>query len=307
MAFVVRDPWRLQFFKDVACPEHVRIAVDDLDCWEWHPELRHIYDKLYIAQSQGVACGLRDDEPRYFPVFAKPRINLHGLGYGTAILRNVGDFRAAMTDGLMWMAFFEGPHVSTDCAVVKGEVQWLRHATGIPLQGAMFERWIIHAAADNTLAATLRSWIAQELPGYTGMVNIETIGGRIIETQLRFADQWCDLNGTGWLEAVVELYASGRWSFRDDMRKDVYSVPLFAGHGMVPPHPPRALQDEIRAREGISSLQITYHEGKASAAHHMPPGGFRLGIVNAWDLQAALQARRDLAAGFPGIACILPE
>ena len=307
MPFVVRDPWRLQFFENVACPDHVRIAVDDLDCWEWQPELRHIYDKLYIAKSQDVACGLKDDVPLYFPVFAKPRINLHGLGHGTAILHNAGDFRTAMTDNLMWMEFFKGPHVSTDCAIVKGEVQWLRHATGIPLQGAIFERWIIHAASDGDLEATLRRWIGQELSGYTGMVNIETIGGSIIEAQLRFADQWCDLNGDGWLEAVVGLYAGGSWSFRDDMRKDVYSMPLFANHGLVPPHPSNALQEEIRERPGISSLQITYHEGKVLADHHMPPGGFRLGIVNALDLQVALAARRDLARGFPGVACILPK
>ncbi len=45
--------------------------------------------------------------------------------------------------------------------------------------------------------------------GYTGMMNFETIGGLIIEAHLRFADQWCDLYGEGWVEALVELYAAG--------------------------------------------------------------------------------------------------
>jgi hypothetical protein len=31
----------------------------------------------------------------------------------------------------------------------------------------------------------------------------------------------------------------------------------------------------------------------------MPPGGFRLGIVNGWDLQACLRAREKLAKLFP--------
>ena len=35
------------------------------------------------------------------------------------------------------------------------------------------------------------------------MMNFETIGGKIIEAHLRFADQWCDLNGKGWIEAMV--------------------------------------------------------------------------------------------------------
>ena len=42
--------------------------------------------------------------------------------------------------------------------------------------------------------------------GYSGAVNIETIGGKIIELHLRFADQWRDLYGTGWLDAIVDLY-----------------------------------------------------------------------------------------------------
>ena len=51
------------------------------------------------AQAAGplvlVGGGLKDDLPQQFPVFAKPRINLHGLGHGTAILRNAVEGVAA--------------------------------------------------------------------------------------------------------------------------------------------------------------------------------------------------------------------
>jgi hypothetical protein len=64
-------------------------------------------------------------------------------------------------------------------------------------------------------------------------------------------------------------------------------------------HPSAELQAKIRAMPHVSSLQITFHEGKASADHPMPPGGFRLGIVNCTDLAAGLAARRELAKAFP--------
>ena len=75
------------------------------------------------------------------------------------------------------------------------------------------------------------------MEGYTGMMNFETMGGTIIEAHLRFADQWCDLYGEGWVEALVRLYAEGRWDFEDTHRSDGFSVPLFArhGHGYAPP------------------------------------------------------------------------
>ena len=45
----------------------------------------------------------------------------------------------------------------------------------------------------------------------------------------------------------------------------------------------------------ISSVQITFHEDRSPARHAMPPGGFRLAIVNAWSLAAGFAAREMLA------------
>ena len=57
------------------------------------------------------------------------------------------------------------------------------------------------------------------------------IGSRIIETHLRMAEQWLDLNGSGWLAAVVHLYHRGEWRFDDAERRTGYSVVLFGEHG----------------------------------------------------------------------------
>jgi hypothetical protein len=307
MPFHVRDPWRVQYFEHVPCPADVHIPIDDIDCWEWFPEYRYIYDKLHVARSQNVACGTADDVPEHFPVFAKPRVNLKGMGLGSRVIRSSADFAAHMTPDMMWMELFSGPHISTDAAVVRGKVEWLRHAEGIPWHDGMFQHWIIHTQDDGPLTRRLVQWIARELPRYTGMINIETIGGRIIEAQIRFADQWCDLYGRDWFNAVVMLYGEGRWPLLHHGMREGCSVPLFARHGNVPPHPTAEQQAKIRALPHVSSLQITYHEAKDGKSHPMPPGGFRLGIVNGWDLQACLSAREELARLFPGVEVMLPE
>lgn len=307
MPFHVRDPWRVQYFKDIPCPDHVNIPIDDIDCWEWYPEFRTVYDKLHVAESLRVPCGTAENMPVHFPVFAKPRINLKGMGLDSRIIRNEEEFRTHMTSGMMWMELFFGPHVSTDCAVVKGNVAWIRHATGVTWTEGMFKHWIIHAEDDRILTRHISEWIAHELRRYTGMVNLETIGGRIIEAQIRFADQWCDIYGKPWLEAVVELYEHGRWPLADEDRKVGYSVPLFARHGTVPRYPSAKRQAAIRAILDVSSLQITFHEAKSGGDHPMPPGGFRLGLVNSWDLEAGFAARRELAKAFKGVEVMLPE
>ena len=135
------------------------------------------------------------------------------------------------------------------------------------------------------------TWSRTHLAGYSGMVNFETIGGRIIEAHLRFADQWPDLYGPGWVQAFVELYADGDWRFDDSNRTDGFSVVLFAPHGPAYRHPPQPEIDAARRIDGVSSVQISFHQDRDPAHHSMPPGGFRLATINATDLSAGRRAR----------------
>jgi hypothetical protein len=66
---------------------------------------------------------------------------------------------------------------------------------------------------------------------------------------------------------------------------------LFGPHGPRYRHPPAGLVAQVRSMPEISSVQITFHEDKPPARHAMPPGGFRLAIVNAWSLSAGFAAR----------------
>jgi hypothetical protein len=59
----------------------------------------------------------------------------------------------------------------------------------------------------------------------------------------------------------------------------------------------RARIAELTRTPGVSSIQITFEADVPAEHHAMPPGGFRLAIVNCWDLEAgrAVRARlRDL-------------
>lgn len=295
MPVLERDPWRVQYFEHVPCPEHVVIPTDDPDCWQLYPQQRWIYDKLQIAATQGLAAGPHGVMPERFPVFSKPIINLKGMGIGSRAIHSAAEMEHHSQPGHMWMPLLTGEHVSSDCAVENGRIVWCRHATGVPWDDGMFRNWTIHARSFPELEHKLGRWVGAHLQAYTGMVNFETIGGSIIEAHLRFADQWCDLYGEGWVEALVRLYAEGRWHFPEEERRDGFSMPLFAVHGRGFRHPPRALQHEVRTMPAVKSLQVTFHDGKSPEGHAMPPGGFRLAVINATDLPAAKAARRRLA------------
>ena len=46
----------------------------------------------------------------------------------------------------------------------------------------------------------------------------------------------------------------------------------------------------------VTSVQTTFHEDWAPERHAMPPGGFRLAVINCWDRAVGLAARERLRA-----------
>ena len=292
------DPWRTQYFERVPCPENVFIPTEDSDAWTWNPDYRWVYNKLDVALSQGLHSAPHGVAPQHYPVFSKPIYNLKGMGVGSRVLGSADDYAEAYRPGHFWTTLLEGAHVSSDLALVDGVPQWWRHATGVASGAGTFDHWQVQAEPASAVEEWCGAWCRKHLKGYTGLLNLETIDARIIEVHLRFADQWPDLYGAGWVEAAIRLYEKGEWRFDDSKRRTGYSVVLFVPHGWLYRHPPAELQREIIASPGVSSLQITFHEELPPGRHAMPPGGFRVAIVNCWDRDAGAAARERLRAHF---------
>jgi hypothetical protein len=240
-------------------------------------------------------------------VFSKPVYNMRGMGAGSRLLRSLREYALNQKPGHMWMELLKGEHVSTDVAVVDGEPRWWRHVKGLAIDEGMFDYWTVLAEPRPEIEDYCGAWLRTNLKGYTGMVNFETIAARIIEVHLRFSDQWPDLYGAGWTDALVRLYRDGVWDYPDDDRKDGYSVVLFGPHGLQYWHPDPELIAELLKHPDLTSIQITFHEDKPPRAHSMPPGGFRLAIINTWDLEAGRAARERLALRFWATQRIVPK
>src|SRR6185437_8520388 len=182
------DPWRYQYFAEANCPADVEIPTEDSDAWMWNPRHRWVYDKIAVALSQGLDAGPHGTPPPRFPVFSKPIINLRGMGVGSRIVRDEADYQRHYSAGHMWTTLLDGAHVSSDVAVVDGAPRWWRHVTGEPSGEGTFDFWTVYAASDAALEAHCGAWIGTNLAGYTGVLNLETIGGTIIEAHLRMSD-----------------------------------------------------------------------------------------------------------------------
>ena len=82
---------------------------------------------------------------------------------------------------------------------------------------------------------------------------------------------------------------------------------LFGAHG-VDWQIDRARVSDLLAIPDVSSIQITFDDEISREAHAMPPGGFRLAIVNCWDLAVGKRVRAMLKEEFDaGVAARRPR
>jgi hypothetical protein len=158
---------------------------DDLEAWAAYPDHRWVYDRL--AVSTGSPC---DILPTAFPVIVKPVINLSGMGLGATVVYNLQEYSelGAMA-GFMWSPLYSGRHVSTDCVVAAGELSWSAQALGICDGPRRFAAWFLGEVYPDEMDIVAR-FVAEKLPRYAGALNIETVGGNIIEVHLRLTQDW---------------------------------------------------------------------------------------------------------------------
>jgi hypothetical protein len=209
MPFIGVLPERRHLFR----PEPRRnLAVNDAAAWRLNPRHRHIYDKLTLALSAGLRAAPCGVDPAEYGIaadtelFVKPITNLAGMSLGARAVRAGA---VPMEPGHFWCERLRGRHTSSDCLVRDGTVVWFAHTSASGAKDA--ERpvyWHVGTALPD-LEPWLRRWVAEHLAGYTGLCNIELIGGRPIEAHLRGSNGFFDLYGPGFLPAWVALVDGG--------------------------------------------------------------------------------------------------
>ncbi len=279
-------------------PAGVRIPSDDFSAYRWNEAHRWVYNRLFLAGLQGVEAAPHGIAPSRYPVFSRSIYGLPDAGQGSRTLGSAEEYRRHLSAGHFWMRLLAGEPVRTELAVVRGSVRWLRHAAGLANAAGIVDQWFVEGLSRDELSGQLEVWVRRHLGDYTGMLNLGTIDGIIVAARLRATDQWPDLNGSGWPHAVVGLYASGRWRYPETERRPGYSLVLFGPIDRCYRHPPAALLYRLRRSAQISSVQITFDEGRANAARPLARGSFRLAVVNAFELGAGLRAREELRRSF---------
>ncbi|WPL19632.1 hypothetical protein Thiowin_04769 [Thiorhodovibrio winogradskyi] len=279
MAFIGIQSGREALFQPQ--PRH-DVAVNDINAWRMNPSHRRVYDRLSLALAAGLRaapCGLPPADYGIAPqviLFVKPIINLAGMAKGARALR-----ADQMPDepGSFWCEQLSGEQSSSDCLVDQGEARWFAHTRASDARdGARPLYWEVGARMPH-LEPILGGLVRHHLPGYSGLCNIELIGGQPVEMHLRGSNGFFDFYGPEFMPAWVALVDGQRFEPPPAIPGG-YVISVF-GKGEPAPELIKAAQ-----AQGV----------RVQPDNHTKD---RLAILRTRDLDAGLQIARTLGAKLP--------
>ena len=199
------------------------VISNDIEAWNKYKSYHHIYNKLWIAESQDIQCGPMGIKPKKYPIIFKPIINLYGMSRSFKIISKEEEYFKYLKDGLFWMEYLDGNQYNVDLIILNGEIKYYTALESVPFTEGTFK---YHKALPNySINSKIIYWINNHFKNYTGCLNIEIIDNKIIEVHLR-------LNGDYYLydeeftKELDNLYNNNSWNYSKKIKKK-YLIPVF--------------------------------------------------------------------------------
>ena len=184
------------------------ILVDDRDVWgNVHPDDLWIYDKLIVARKAGYSAGPAGvPVPRADWYIVRPITNIRMMSRGASKMYLTPD-DDAVPDGYFWSEIFTGDHVSVDYhyGIQSTTVQGFRDSDRLD----RFCKW---CRIDITMPFPK---ILGELCLKYKWINVEYVGGKIIEVHTRYNDDFSNHSGNTiipvWRDNITPQPAGSSW------------------------------------------------------------------------------------------------
>lgn len=285
--FLLTSDYAKQFFEGIETP--VDIPLEDDFAYTFYPKYNWVYNKLELCNAVGIEAQPHGVKPKKFPIFSKPIINLYGMSNGAKKFYKWSD--DDYIPGHFYMPYLTGRHISTDVAVVKGNISWSYFLEGIKGKNDVFLYWRLINEIPFITRQNIFCFIKKHLKDYTGFLNFETIGNDIIECHLRANIEIVDLiGGKEWVKSLVILYSKGFWNFtykptngysvvlRTEKTNKKYSINN---------------KDKKLALKYVSSIQITADDYLNNDEYTI-----KLASINGFNYNNCLEAKKILKRGF---------
>ena len=195
----------------------------DAQAYKLNPDYKTVYDKLFIAKSQDMACGtlqsLRGKDISY-PIFIKPR-----YGHKTASSKNCYKIKSYAelekhfnTPEMMWSEFVDATEGMTDFVLVNGVIVYQITYKYSKKQHGFADVWKF-ISPDSTPPSEVVEWVTRNMTGYTGPVNVQYRDVKIIEVGMRFARSGMYIESAGnktLIDTINDMWKTKTWNHHND-------------------------------------------------------------------------------------------
>jgi len=267
------DPWERQYIETLKDRE--LLAWDDYEAWQRYPKHSWVYDKQALAHFTGLVTYDLETEkpdPAYYPYIVKPRTNFSGLSKDAYVVSSEDEIED--WKGMIAQEFIEGHQGTSDVVLLNGSIlDAFSFTTHKNYYGEikLFE-------SNPFFPLSVADKIRQLFAGYTGVINVEYIDGRIIEIHLRPSLQFYDICN-GFLSLLPSFYKTKTWKKVPFIKS--YSRIYRTKHDGTP-----KVNSLPEKPKEVSSVQLCWEDGVKISESDPSLGRNRYMVVNGFDLQA---------------------
>lgn len=264
----------------------IEIPTCDESAWLYYPKYRHVYNKMWVCETQGISHAPYGILPPSYPVFYKPIINLDGMGKNSFLIEKQKHFDSVENIPGFWMEYLQGDHISHDLVVDSGKIFFYHSMIGIPSGRGKFSYWKPEETSKE-LKNYLKKWIKSNLPDYRGCLNIETIDGKIIECHLRLGDS-LSMGNPDLIRSLFYFFRTGK--MRDVQMPNKFLVPIFVSEQEFNENSKKGVFKFNAGQELMCERVEFVYRDKLKEQNG---GGIRVAIVRDSNLSKALQFRQS--------------
>lgn len=235
------QPWckMMGFFNPYLDPFESFISkkIPDFDYQAFNKYTNHnfVYDKLWVAKSQGLLCGklsnLKENPNIPLPIFIKPR-----WGHETATSKNCYKIKSwaeieqyRYIPDMMWSEFIDAKEQMTDYILLNGQIVYQITYVYSDSQNEFIDDWKF-ISPDNQPIPKITDWVKRNLPDFTGAVNVQYRDDKIIEVGLRLARGGAYILSTKnkyLIENINNVVERGQWDY-SITKKQLYFDPFYS-------------------------------------------------------------------------------
>lgn len=293
------DDWDINQIKHIE--DYKKICWDDVSVCQKYPQFKWVYDKYKICNHFGTKTYSNTDfKGENYPYILKPRFNLLGMGKNSFLSFSTTDTKQKLhklhlnKHNMIAQEYLCGLHISTDLLVKSGEILQKVSFIGHSNEYGLFDYWqstINHPSIVDDISKTI---------GWTGGMNVETIGNKVIEVHLRPAIQFADINceltdRIPYLNRNITYNPTLKYWMDNPPKKCVpgYSKTYWrkkdAKISFIRPDLP-----PIDMFPGVTSYNFTWYPGKWLSNEVNPLNGYRYLIINGTNYENILKFGKAL-------------